>query len=82
MPAKLADITISKGKDDLYLLHIEDQDGETLALTATAGQLDKLEEMIDDLLDDEDDDDDESELVEHDDDDNDDDGTMRAEALA
>ncbi|MEN2786527.1 hypothetical protein ACFOKI_02520 [Sphingomonas qilianensis] len=37
--------------DDGYTLHIEDDSGETLELTATADQLDIIAEAIEDQLD-------------------------------
>lgn len=45
----LAKFTISEG-DDGYRLHIEDDGGDTLELTATADQLDLIAEAVDNLL--------------------------------
>jgi hypothetical protein len=48
-PKALAKFTISEEGDD-FRLHIEDDGGETLELTATAEQLDLIAETIDQLL--------------------------------
>lgn len=64
MAKALATFTIERGKDD-FILHIEDEDGDTLDLTASFEQLDLISEALDehlafdaedpDLIDDEDD---------------------------
>lgn len=51
MPKALGRFTISKSDEDSYVLHIEDEDGETLELTATYDQLDLIGESIDNRLD-------------------------------
>lgn len=43
------------GKGD-YLINIEDEDGETIELTASYDQLDMISEAIDDALDDDEED--------------------------
>lgn len=63
MAKALSRFTIERGGDD-YIIHIEDEDGDTLELTATFEQLDLISEALDehlsydmddpDLLDDED----------------------------
>lgn len=50
MAKALARFTIQPS-DDGYTLHIEDDGGETLELTATAEQLDIIAEAIEDHLD-------------------------------
>ncbi|MBV8973238.1 MAG: hypothetical protein JO290_13215 [Sphingomonadaceae bacterium] len=50
MPRKLTQFTITEAGDD-YLLHIEDDAGETIEFTATYDQLDVLVEAIDRHLD-------------------------------
>lgn len=49
MAKALARFTIEPGGDG-YTLHIEDEDGDTLELTATAEQLDLISEAIEDQL--------------------------------
>jgi enolase len=49
MAKALSRFTIEPG-DDGYTLHIEDDGGETLELTATAEQLDIIAEAIEDQL--------------------------------
>jgi hypothetical protein len=49
MAKGLARFTIEPGNDG-YVLHIEDEDGETLQLEATAEQLDLIAEAVDDQL--------------------------------
>ncbi len=46
MARTLAHLTITESGDD-YLLHIEDDAGETIEMTATYDQLDLLVEAID-----------------------------------
>lgn len=60
----LAKFTITED-GDAYRLHIEDDGGDTLELTATADQLDLIAEAVDELLGD----DDARDAVEGDDDD-------------
>lgn len=50
MARKLAKFTITEAGDD-YMLHIEDDAGETIEITATYDQLDVLVEAIDEHLD-------------------------------
>ncbi len=50
MARKLTKFTISEDGED-YLLHIEDDGGETIAFTATYDQLDVIVEAIDAHLD-------------------------------
>ncbi len=50
MPKTLSKFTITEAGDD-YLLHIEDDAGETIEFTATYDQLDLLVETIDAHLD-------------------------------
>jgi hypothetical protein len=64
MPATktLARFTVNPGKTG-YQMHIEDEDGETIELSATRDQLDVIADALDDLLaEDEDDDATEAEL--------------------
>jgi hypothetical protein len=51
MPAikTLARFTVNPGKGN-YRMHIEDEDGETVELTATRDQLDVIADALDDLL--------------------------------
>ncbi len=49
MAKALARFTIEPS-DDGYSLHLEDEDGDTLELTATAEQLDLIAEAIDEHL--------------------------------
>ena len=50
MPKTLTNFTITESGED-YLLHIEDDAGETIEFTATYDQLDVLVETIDAHLD-------------------------------
>ena len=50
MARTLARFSISESGDD-YLLHIEDDSGETFEITATYDQLDLIVEAIDEHLD-------------------------------
>ena len=50
MAKALSRFTIELAGED-YLLHIEDEDGDTLELTATAEQLDLIAEAIEEHLD-------------------------------
>ena len=50
MARTLAKFTITESGDD-YMLHIEDDAGETIEMTATYDQLDLLVEAIDQHLD-------------------------------
>lgn len=50
MPKTLTNFTITESGED-YLLHIEDDAGETIEFTATYDQLDLLVETIDAHLD-------------------------------
>ncbi len=50
MPRKLTKFTLTEAGED-YLLHIEDDGGETIEFTATYDQLDLLVEEIDQHLD-------------------------------
>ncbi len=50
MPRKLTQFNITESGDD-YLLHIEDDAGETIEFVATYDQLDVLVEAIDQHLD-------------------------------
>ena len=49
MAKALEHFTITPNDDD-YILHVEDEDGDTLELTATAEQLDLISEAIDGQL--------------------------------
>ena len=49
MAKALAHFTIEPGGEG-YTLHIEDEDGDSLELTATAEQLDLIAEAIDEQL--------------------------------
>lgn len=50
MARALAKFTITEAGDD-YMLHIEDEAGETIEMTATYDQLDLIVESIDEHLD-------------------------------
>jgi hypothetical protein len=49
MAKGLARFTIERGGDD-YVLHIEDEDGDTLELTASFEQLDLISEALEEHL--------------------------------
>jgi hypothetical protein len=66
MAKALGQFTIVRSAEG-YQLHIEDEDGETIELTASFDQLDLIAEEIDRQLDEAEDDD----LLSHDDDDED-----------
>lgn len=50
MAKALAQFTITRAGED-YMLHIEDESGDTLELSATYEQLDLISEAIDESLD-------------------------------
>ena len=50
MPRTLSRFTIADGDDEDFILHIEDDAGETVEFTATYEQLDVIVEAIDDHL--------------------------------
>lgn len=52
MPRTLNRFTIADGDDEDFVLHIEDDSGETVEFTATYEQLDVIVEAIDDHLND------------------------------
>lgn len=49
MAKALSRFTIERGGDD-FVLHIEDEDGDTLELTASFEQLDLISEALDEHL--------------------------------
>lgn len=49
MAKALSRFTIERGGDD-YLIHIEDEDGDTLELTASFEQLDLISEALEEHL--------------------------------
>lgn len=50
MAQALAQFTITRTPDDQFLIHIEDEDGQTLELEATYDQLDVIAEAIEEHL--------------------------------
>lgn len=56
MARTLSSFSIAADGSGDYLLNIEDEDGETIELTATYEQLDMLGEAIEEALDDDEDD--------------------------
>ncbi|HSX57055.1 MAG TPA: hypothetical protein VLG14_17240 [Sphingomonas sp.] len=56
MARTLSSFTIAADGNGDYLVSIDDEDGETIELTATYEQLDMLGEAIEDALDDDEDD--------------------------
>jgi hypothetical protein len=63
--AILSSFTITKAPDDVFTLHIEDDDGQTLEFEATYEQLDLIQEALEEHLEEEGEDHD---LVDDDDD--------------
>lgn len=51
MARTLSSFTIAADGNGDYLINIEDEDGETIELTASYEQLDLISESIDDVLD-------------------------------
>ena len=47
---KLARFEVTKTGEDAFTLHIEDEAGELLELSATADQLDVVADALDDIL--------------------------------
>ena len=56
MARTLSSFSVTADGNGDYLLSIEDDDGETIELTATYEQLDLISEAIDDALDDDEED--------------------------
>ena len=56
MARTLAQFTITPDGNGDYILHLEDEDGETLEFVASFDQLDLITEAIDDVLDSDEDD--------------------------
>ena len=50
MAMTLAQFTINKTPDDQFLIHIEDEDGQTLEFEASYEQLDLIAEAIEEHL--------------------------------
>lgn len=50
MAMTLAQFTITKTPDDQFLIHIEDEDGQTLEFEASYDQLDLIQEAIEEHL--------------------------------
>lgn len=48
--AILNSFTITKSPDDVYTLHVEDEDGQTLEFEATYEQLDLIQEALEEHL--------------------------------